>query len=615
MSDDEGVEDIVKKAKKRAKEKAAGVVDLEAARKERAGKEDPPPPGLPVGEPLEGVPHGQWIPDPKTGLPPGCPVQVLGMEGRVLHIVDSLGQHAAVEPNSLGQNFAQSLFGDAQGYLEWAWPRFSKEHNVAGFDTTKFRASMYAAAARRGLWDSVANIRGLGAWSDEAGRLIWHGGSRLWIEGEEVELGSHGKYFYPRRPEGLQPWPEPLTLENNPSLMLLNALRSWNWERPRVDAFLMLGWIGAAMLGGALPWRPSVFLTGDKGIGKSTLQGLVSTVLGRQVVSTPNTTAAGIYQTVKQDAVAVAVDELEAGADNRRVMQVIELARLASSGGVMFRGGSDHKGVSFQARSPFLFSAINPPPLKPQDRSRMALLSIGKLDPELIKKAPVLKDAHTIGPRILRKLLDSWEDLPRLRDWYGQALRDGGHDARGVDTFGTLLTCAHMMLGEDGVEKADYSIEFADWWGSEAGLKNVSDDEENWRGCLVHLMTAPIEAWRGGRNPTIGRLLQQLMDSRESLLISEARALLESAGCGLLDHGKVPSVSGPVLAIPHKSPILSKIFMGTDWGDGVWQYALKQEKERGVVVQGVAASFNRVRINGPQVRCTLVDVQKALAME
>lgn len=614
MSEDEGVEDIVKKAKKRAKEKAAqaAVVDLGAARKERETKKRAVGPPAP---PAEGAPHGQWIPDPRTGLPPDCPVQVLGMEGNILHLVDALGQHAAVEANSLGQNFAQRLFLDAQEYLVWAWPRFSKEGNVAGFDTTKFRGSMYAAAARRGLWDSVANIRGLGAWTDDAGRLIWHCGSSLWIDGEEVSLGSHGKYFYPRRPDGLRPWEEPITNANNPAPMLLRALQTWNWERPKVDAFLMLGWIGAAMLGGALPWRPSVFLTGDKGIGKSTLQGLVSMVLGRQVVSTPNTTAAGIYQTVKQDAVAVAIDELEAGADNRRVMQVIELARLASSGGIMFRGGSDHKSTSFQARSPFLFSAINPPPLKPQDRSRMALLSIGKLDPELIKKAPILKDPETIGPRILRKLLDSWDDMPRLRAWYGQALRDGGHDARGVDTYGTLLACAHMMLGEEGVEKADYSIEFADWWGSEAALKSFSDDEENWRGCLVHLMTAPIEAWRSGRNPTIGRLLQQLMDPSENFLISEARTLLESAGCGILDYGKVPGVTGPVLAIPHKSPILSKLFMGTDWGDGVWQYALKQEKERGVIIQGVAASFNRVRINGPQVRCTLIDVAKALAME
>ena len=607
---DEGVADIVKKAKNRAK---AAARDAEKARAESAAEsaieEDPFTPGRPV----EGVPHGQWMADPATGLPPNCPVQALGMEGDVIHLVDGLGQHAPVSPNSFGQNFAQRLFlQHAQLYLPWAWPRYNKNGDVDGFDTTKLRADMYAAAARRGLWDSVENIRGLGAWTDERGRLIWHAGDRLWIEGKEYGLGSFGKYFYPRRPDGIRPWPEEITHDDNPALTLLKALRAWNWERPKVDPVLMLGWIGTAFLGGALPWRASVFLTGDKGIGKTTLQTLVATILGRQVVATPDTTAAGIYQKVKQDAVAVAIDELEASADNRRIMQVVQLARLAASGGVMLRGGSDHTGVAFQARSPFLFGAINPPPLKPQDRSRMALLSIGKLKPELIAAAPILKDVETMGPRLLRQLLDGWEDFPKLRAWYGDALREGGHDARGMDTYGTLLTCAHMMLGDEGVEAAGFSIEFADWWGSSDALK-LDDDggDDNWRKCVNHLLGVPIEAWRSGKMPTIGRLLEELTDSHNPLLLSDAQGMLASAGCGLLERGKI--CAGPALAIPHQSPILNKLFAGTEWGEGVWQYALKQEQERAVVIQ--KPTTNRARINGAQMRCTMVDVLRLLALE
>ncbi|WP_163359483.1 hypothetical protein, partial [Escherichia coli] len=82
------------------------------------------------------------------------------------------------------------------------------------------------------------------------------------------------------------------------------------------------------------------FITGDYGQGKSTLQAIIKEVIGDALHATADTTPAGIYQRVKQDCLPVAVDELEADADNRRAVGVVRLARLAASGGVMYRGGS-----------------------------------------------------------------------------------------------------------------------------------------------------------------------------------------------------------------------------------------------------------------------------------
>jgi phage/plasmid-associated DNA primase len=47
---------------------------------------------------------------------------------------------------------------------------------------------------------------------------------------------------------------------------------------------LLLGWIGAAFLGGALPWRPAGYLTGEAATGKSTLQALIKGLLGDSLV-------------------------------------------------------------------------------------------------------------------------------------------------------------------------------------------------------------------------------------------------------------------------------------------------------------------------------------------
>src|SRR5690606_4474591 len=138
-------------------------------------------------------------------------------------------------------------------------------------------------------------------------------------------------------------------------------------------------WIVMAMLAGAMPWRPTVFITGDKSTGKSTFQEVLQDVLDEMLVHAADTTAAGIYHHVGMDAVPVAIDELESEADTRKQKNIINLARVASSGALMLRGSSGGVGLSFQARSAFIFSSINRPPLEPQDLSRLCLLMLHKL--------------------------------------------------------------------------------------------------------------------------------------------------------------------------------------------------------------------------------------------
>jgi stalled ribosome rescue protein Dom34 len=64
------------------------------------------------------------------------------------------------------------------------------------------------------------------------------------------------------------------------------------------------------------------------------------------LMSTSNTTQAGIYQKVRQDSVAIMVDEMEAKEDTRTTDKILELARIAYSGDKMQRGGKDGVGRS-----------------------------------------------------------------------------------------------------------------------------------------------------------------------------------------------------------------------------------------------------------------------------
>lgn len=551
---------------------------------------------------------GIWEPDP-LGLPPDCPVQALGMDGDLVYLIDAMGQLAAVTPSSFGVGYVQRLFGRHIGYAYWAWPQYGKGENIPnGFKADKVRESFYTAASIKGLWNAVEKVRGLGAWRGDDGELIIHCGDCLWIDGKRADTGENGRYFYPKRPAIAGPWEEEVTAENNPAITLFQILKTWNWKRPEVDPLLFLGWLGVGMLGGALDWRPSMFLIGDKAVGKSTLQGIVSQVLGDGLVSSTDTTPAGIYQRVGNGSLPVAIDELEAEADNRRVTGVVKLARLAASGGLMLRGGQDHSGVEFQARSTFLFSAINPPPLAPQDLSRMAVISIDRLDPSKVSDPPKL-DPHT-GPKIMRRLVDNWKFFEGTWQAYRDTLRDGGHDSRGQDTYGTFLACAHLMLGDEGIEAIGYRADDLSGWAEVLDARGLSEKEtaeENWKACLEHLLTSRVDAWRSGSRHTIGALLEAYQDDKNNYFdLNLVREMLAQVDLGLIPKGqnKIDN-SCDFIAIPNKGPNLSSLFEGQPWGNGVWTYALRQGP--GDIVE-YRKEFNKVKIGGVSRRVTLVNL-------
>lgn len=596
---------------------AAGFADAQRSVRRRSSPKDPF-----KGEPMEvrgeSVRPGDWehLAD-RWGMPPDSPVQVLGMDGDVLYVIDALGQLAAISDHAFGQNKVQRLFAHRIGYLYWAFPRFGDKGTVTGFDTTAVRDAFYRAAGRKGLWSAEDRVRGLGGWTDRAGNLVYHAGDVLFVNGKEEPTGDYDGQFYPRRPAIPEPWPHEVTDEMLWDAGLIQALQSFTFERQDVDPILVLGWLAASFLGAALPWRPMVFVVGDKGVGKSSLQMLVKGTLSGALHATADTTPAGIYQRVKQDSLPVGIDELEAGANNDRVKGVVALARLAASGAVQFRGGSNHVGTSFTAKNCFFMSAINMPPVPPQDLSRMALIHLRPRDISRTSEKPPVIDQETVGRMVLRRLMDRWPAFEETYAAYRAALGSGGHDGRGQDTFGTLLTCADLLLGDGllhqiGMPCIDQGL---DRWGqllAPSTLPEHEDAGENWKRCLVHLLTARIDAWRQGTRHTVGQLLDDL--SHGSLNIQDANSQLAQIDLRVKPAGEViPSqIGGYILCVPNASQMLAQVFRGEAWGGdgstGVWSGALRQGEHTGVVIKSKA--LNKVRINGTERRCTLVNMRQ-----
>lgn len=496
---------------------------------------------------------------------------------------------------------------------------------TTGFHSGNVRTAFMRACTRAGIWDPAERLRGRGAWTGPNGSLILHLGSRL-IHAQPLgrahaarlttlPAGIYDEHIYPAG----QPLPGPADAphpaeaddgcsDGGPLLDVLDLLKTWNWERADVDAYLAFCWVGTAMICGALPKRPAIVLTGDRGTGKSTLQDVFKLLIGPGLIATKDTTAAGLYQRLGQSALPVLIDEQERGENDQRMRQIMRLMRTAYDGDLMLRGGADHKGVEFQCRSSFLVAAINIPDMTDAEMSRSAVLSLNRLKHE----APFALDDAALkaaGRLMLRRLVDGWQRFGLAFDLYAKALMEkAGHDARGADQLGILLAAGHVMLHDDLPDDAM----LAEWAGrlEAAAWREAMELESDAQRCLAHLLASRPDRWASGSKQTVGHLVRQFAKPQSSEQDRrDANDTLKAAGLRMTMRDGDPLI---YLAVRKTHPDLAAIFEGTDWGGrggykGGWGSSLAR-------IDG-AVKTHGVRFDGAVAKCVLIPTQAIFGTE
>lgn len=561
----------------------------------------------PLGEPEDMVEPGDWAEagfvNRRTGLPTNCPVMPLGQgqDGEKFYFLNTLGVVHVLAPNA-GKGHIDALFAGRPLYLSWAWPRWSAPKKglsyVTNWEAETARQDLFAACAYKGTFELEDKVRGRGAWRDDDGGLIYHAGDAVWFDGRWRPPGEHGRFIYPGRPWIGRPGDrlEPAG-PGSPGDLLLQALQSWNWDRGELDARLALGWLMTGLVGGALEQRPVAYVVGTEGAGKSTLQKLLRLVMNGALVSTSNTTQAGIYQKVRQDSIAVMVDELEAKEDTRTTDKILELARIAYSGDKMQRGGKDGVGQEFAVMSSFLFSSIALPAMDAQDASRMAVLMMREREkPAAGEKAvDVLKElglkegkkAQAVGRHLLKRMFSWFDRWDALRDVMREALIAVGHEDRAADTFGTLMAGCHVALSDDMPGRAD--LEQWSAWLRADQLNETATREKTWRRCFIHMLNAQPEAMRTRAMKSVGEVLQKYRDIDN---LEDADDYLRLVGLSLsfCKDDVEKKFTTARLFVPAKHPALHQLFVGTPWAGrlsapGPWAGVLRQ-MPKGLWVNG-----------------------------
>ena len=513
-----------------------------------------------------------------------CPVKAVGMMDDVFLYIDGATQFRRVKANEHSINGIRALFVPFDEMLPSLFPRYDKKGIVVGWKADDAAAFLMRACGQKGIFDPAYKERGVGCWRDKKGGLVFHCGNRVLVcrrDGGEhwFKPGEIEGYIYP----GATAVPAPSengAEEKGASEYLLNLLSQWNFIiGSDLGAFLLTGWIGAAMIGGALPWRPMVWITGKKGAGKSTLQSVIRSVFGDGgIVKAAEATEAGIRQQLKSSTLPVALDENEADEDNTKNKKMIALARIAASGDVSLRGGENHKGKIFELRSAFLFSSILVPPLEGADIDRILILDIGKN----CGKAPMLDDRRLgeIGRSLRRKMILGWS---RFDDVFAEArehLFDAGvEENRMLDQFGVLIACALLLLHNASEPIPWEAPEYQNMLFRIAKhAKSVkSENEEEAESCFNYMMTSTVETWRGGQRQMVAELIEAVRKNETDI---EADEILQRNGIRVFRR-RVNGNNVPFLFIANRHKALNGIFEGTKWNGrgstkGGWVGALRQ---------------------------------------
>lgn len=560
----------------------------------------------------ERMPGGSDMPY-DISFPEGCPIEPLGINGDLVYFLDQKRQLRMYAADKLNRGTIQALLCELQDLKYSYWPRKTYNEKDKCMDVTGWRPEQAAdcllmEASRRGIIDVIERVRGPGCWKDSDGKLVMHCGNIIYHDGEAITPGAIGRHVYP----GATALPKPgCGLDGRDAAEeLLSLFKTWNWRRPDLDPYLLVGWIGAAILGGALKWRPLLWITGDAATGKSTLHDVLKSVFGEGgIISSTDTTAAGLWQTVGHASLPIALDELEAEADNRKQMNIIKLARQACSGGQTLRGSSDHKNASFTVRSCFLFSSILIPPLMTQDISRMAILQLDELDS---KVAPVLdhKNLERIGDALRERLLARWKKFPAVLHSWLVLLSQHGHGGRSADQFGTLMACYELLMMDTPAEPETHEA-FGQLLNKSVLAETEESDPDHKR-CVQRLLTSPIDLYRSGERRNVSSWVMQAGDITPGKTSSDADVEDANQVLGNIGMKVMRQKDGKTyLCVANDHHGLTQLFKDSHWTgssgtNGVWMQSLRRVK---------GAKADEQRFNGVKKRCTSVPLDVIFELE
>jgi putative DNA primase/helicase len=494
-----------------------------------------------------------------------APFKALGYDDGCYYFLPHRTQQVTPIPTGSMTSTSQMLSLAPLEYWERAY-----EGKRTGVDWTAAANQCMRWCEAAGTFDAN-RVRGRGAWFD-AGRSVLHLGNRLLVNRQHAALHAlDSRYIYPRSP-ALESGEQAEPLGAAEAAKLLTIAEHMNWSRP-IDRSLFVGWLVLAPICGSLSWRPHVWITGQRGAGKSwAMDHIIAPVLGASaLVVQANSTEAGIRQQLKHDARPILFDEAEGESvqGRMRMQNVLELARQASSDGLaqIAKGTASGKALTFRVRSMFLLGSINVGLSQAADKSRFTVLSLVKP-----KSGRDGRDQfERLGQLVNDTLTTAWcaglrsriyGMIPTIRANAAVLAKVAAEhigNQRAGDQIGALLAGAVAASSDARLSVTDAAAYVSAFdWTTEGDERNDSDEFA----LLSEIMHAQIriDTAHGPKTRSVAELVQFLSDGQDGDLINEY------AIGALVRHGM--RVQDGCLLVSESHPEMRRILERSPWAGG-----------------------------------------------
>ena len=279
------------------------------------------------------------------------------------------------------------------------------------------------------------------------GKVAYHLGDRVLIGGAEIGLNDNTDRVWLAGP--------PLDLGSPARLDrvkdIARAVLDYRWAS-QDDGRRFLGWIVAAMVGGALEWRPHLWLTAPAGTGKTWLfDNVLLKLMGPALVSLADATPASVARLTGNSSLPIGIDEAEP--NHEWVMNLLPTLRVAASGvGERVRADA-HGGVNRQSpRFSAILSSTIAPNLPKADATRITEVGLAT---ESVEDWPAVRRAiqnamkHADGARY--KMFREAQVIVHEADRLAGEMQDLGMDSREA-MASAALTAGWRWWGVDDRE-------------------------------------------------------------------------------------------------------------------------------------------------------------------
>ncbi len=459
------------------------------------------------------------------------------------------------------------------------WARAGFEKDKGGVDWDSAASAMMAECRDAGIFNPD-RVRGRGVWIDR-GRSVLHLGHQLVVDGTQTPIADFQTGFVyelanPMLAGKLDPLP---TVEARKLGDISSKLR---WKTG-IEATLFSGFMATAPICGGLAWRPSIWITGGAGTGKTYVVEyvLAPALRGVALKVQSKTSEAGIRQTLGSDSRPVVFDEAEAEDQvaQQRMQGVLDLVRQSASegGSAIIKGSPEGRARRFRIRSSFAFTSINVAVRARADSDRVTVLTLREAGIEDQGSAEAFEDLQRLVADTLTEdfaaglVARSALLLPVIRKnaaTFSLVVTLFRGSRREGDQLGALLAGAYSLYSDQVIAEAEAAayVRQQDW-----GALDEYKTERDEIALLGRIMQHRIRIATGNGATyelTVGRLVEARQGNDDQIVAEVAERELRQLGI-LLDVQD--GVRGLCVSNTHGG--IGKMLAGTTWACG-WSRVL-----------------------------------------